>query len=432
MDSAVAAPAISLRRNVVWALAGNVGYAACQWGVLVVIAKLASAADLGRFALGLALSAPVMILANLQLRALQATDARRAHAFGVYLGLRCGTTVVALAAIAGIAGMLGYRAATLWLIVIVALAKSFEALSDVVLGLLQQGEDLRRVAVSMLIKGVMSLSAVWLLLVFTGSVSAAALALALAWGTVLVAYDMPNAARRTNIRPIFERSALTALAWLALPMGCVSGLNSLTANVPRYAIEANLGSTALGHFAALAYLLVAGTQPILALGAAASPRLAHYFCTDRAAYRLLAHRTVALAAGLGLLIVGAAALGGRSFLTLAYGPEYAEHAPALTWLAAAAAASFVAGALGYAVTAARRFPPQLVIAALAFAVCALASAALVPRHGLLGGAWAVLAGEATRLVCLSLLYAATCAVGLRSEKSGAASPVAPRGLPARV
>ncbi len=49
----------SLRRNVAWALAGNLGYSACQWGVLVCIAKLGTAADVGRFALGLALTAPV-------------------------------------------------------------------------------------------------------------------------------------------------------------------------------------------------------------------------------------------------------------------------------------------------------------------------------------------------------------------------------------
>ena len=78
----------SLRSNVAWALAGNVGYAACQWAVLVVVARLGSAADVGRLALGLALSAPVMILANLQLRAVQATDALHEHPFGIYLGLR--------------------------------------------------------------------------------------------------------------------------------------------------------------------------------------------------------------------------------------------------------------------------------------------------------------------------------------------------------
>ena len=32
-------PALSLRVNFAWTLAGTVVYAACQWGVLVVLAK---------------------------------------------------------------------------------------------------------------------------------------------------------------------------------------------------------------------------------------------------------------------------------------------------------------------------------------------------------------------------------------------------------
>ena len=62
--------------NVLWALIGNVGYTAFQWGILICIAKLGSAADVGKFALGLAVTAPVITLANLHLRVLEATDAR--------------------------------------------------------------------------------------------------------------------------------------------------------------------------------------------------------------------------------------------------------------------------------------------------------------------------------------------------------------------
>src|SRR5439155_8405554 len=64
--------AASLRRNVAWALAGNLGYSACQWGVLVCIATIAPAADAGQFALGLALTSPIISLTTLNLRLLHA------------------------------------------------------------------------------------------------------------------------------------------------------------------------------------------------------------------------------------------------------------------------------------------------------------------------------------------------------------------------
>src|SRR5450759_4705386 len=73
---------LSLRRNFGWTVAGNVIYAGCQWGVLIVIAKSGTPAMVGQFALALAVTAPIMILANQGLRALQATDAQRHFTFG--------------------------------------------------------------------------------------------------------------------------------------------------------------------------------------------------------------------------------------------------------------------------------------------------------------------------------------------------------------
>src|SRR5207253_11417154 len=136
--------AASLQRNVAWALVGNLGYSACQWGVLVCIAKLGTAADVGQFALGLALTAPIITLTSLNLRLLQATDAREDYPFSVYLSVRIIGTLLGLAAIAAMAFGLGYRDATLYLILAVAAAKALEAVSDVVFGLLQKAENLRR------------------------------------------------------------------------------------------------------------------------------------------------------------------------------------------------------------------------------------------------------------------------------------------------
>jgi len=386
---------------------GNVGYAACQWAVLVVVARLGTSTDVGCLALGLALGAPVFILANLQLRAVQATDARHQHAFGVYLGLRLITTAAALVTIAGVVVGLGYDERTLGVVLAIALAKAFEAVSDVTFGLLQQAERLRRMALSQLGRGALTVVGVALVLDTTGSLVAAMLVMALLWGVWLAMYDLPGAARIASIRPRFTLAALRTVAWLALPLGGVSFLGSLSTNLPRYALEAHLGTAALGRFAALAYLIVATTQPVLALGAATTPRLARYFATDVVAYRALSRRSLALSAGLGATLFATVVLFGREAIAWSYGPEYAADAPLLGWLAAAAALSFLSTALGAAITAARRFPPQLAVAALACVVCGVSSQLLVPRYAMLGAAWAVLAGEAARLGCLLVLHAGT-------------------------
>ena len=75
---------LSLRKNFSWTFAGNVVYALSQWGMLTVLAKLGSPEMVGRFALGLSITAPIVMFTNLQLRQIQATDARGEYRFGDY------------------------------------------------------------------------------------------------------------------------------------------------------------------------------------------------------------------------------------------------------------------------------------------------------------------------------------------------------------
>jgi O-antigen/teichoic acid export membrane protein/glycosyltransferase involved in cell wall biosynthesis len=394
----------SLRTNAIWAVVGNVGYAACQCAVLIVLAKLSSAEEVGRFALALAVTAPVMIAASLQLRVVQATDARGDYPFGAYLGVRLGATVLALATILGVALVAGYPRATVTLILLVALAKAFETVSDVVFGLLQQHEDLRRVALSMLAKGGLSVAAMAFGLHVTGSLFVATLLMALAWGAWLVLYDLRAARRLASIRPLLHGPTLGRLAWMALPMGLVAGLQSLMTNVPRYAIEAHGGARELGYFAVLAYLVVAGNQPMMAVWAASGPRLGKLFLTDRRAFRRLSYRTMLFAAAMGCGTVGGALLAGKPLLAILYTPDYAAHADVLVWLAVVAAVGYQASALCSSITAARRFPEQLYVAALTLAVSWIASRLLVPRFGLVGAAWALLAATAAQTACLLAIF----------------------------
>ncbi|MDH3224579.1 MAG: hypothetical protein OEO23_12750, partial [Gemmatimonadota bacterium] len=53
--------------NFAWILSGRGVYAIGQWAMLAGLAKLSDPSTVGQFALGLAVAAPVIQLANLQL-----------------------------------------------------------------------------------------------------------------------------------------------------------------------------------------------------------------------------------------------------------------------------------------------------------------------------------------------------------------------------
>ncbi|MCC6417367.1 MAG: lipopolysaccharide biosynthesis protein [Gemmataceae bacterium] len=400
----------SLRRNFAWVLGGNVVYAGCQWGALVVLARLGDAAMVGAFALALALTAPVFMFANLNLRGVQVTDARGEYRFADYLGLRLLTTLVALAVIVGLALTAGRGGRTAAVIALLGLAKGFEAVSDVFYGLMQRHERMDRLAWSLSARGVLSVVAlsagVWL----TGELLWGAAALAAGWGLVLVGYDMRGgfAVRGAleQLWPSWEWGQLGRLARQALPLGVVMFLISLNTNLPRYFVERDLGLTELGIFSALWYLTVAGTTIELAIGHAAYPRLAALFAAgDRRGFAWLVLRMMGLTALLGVAgVVGAVVLG-RLVLGICYGPEYAAHADLLAWLLAGAGLGYMASQLNFAMTAARYFAVQAPLLVAVNAVTLAGCVLLVPAWGLYGAALALVGAAAFQLAGASLITA---------------------------
>jgi O-antigen/teichoic acid export membrane protein len=409
---------LSLRRNFSWTLAGNVVYVGCQWGMLMVLAKLGSPAMVGRFALGLAVCAPVLMFTNFQLRAVQATDAKDEYRFRDYVGLRILGTAVALAVIAGIAALAGYSREAALVVLLVGVAKSVESLSDVIYGLLQKHERMDRIAISMMIKGIGSLLALGALVALTHSVAWGVVGLCVMWTVVLVTYDAGNAARLLRLADASRWGAVSAalhgsrafgrlgrLARLSLPLGVVGMLVSLNANIPRYFIEHYGGEAALGYFSAMAYLMVAGTMVVGALGQSATPRLARHYVEDLDAFTRLVWRLVALGTVLGLAALLAAGFFGREILTVLYRRDYAAHSDVLVWLMAAAAMGYLASMLGYAMTAARYFKVQAPVFALVVGVNVAACALLVPSRGLIGAAWAMVIALGVQLLSAAAVTA---------------------------
>jgi hypothetical protein len=116
-------------------------------------------------------------------------------------------------------------------------------------------------------------------------------------------------------------------------LGFVSLLDSLNVNIPRYLIERRLGEAALGYYAAMAYIVVAGNMVVAALTQSAAPRLARYYVTRPLAFKRLLWRLLTLGAAMGGAGVLLAVTLGRPLLALLYRPDYAD-TPMSVWLMA--------------------------------------------------------------------------------------------------
>lgn len=416
---------LSIRRNFSWTLFGSIVYSVCTSLTLVFLARLGSAEIVGQFALGLAIAQPVMIFAQLHLRAVLVTDARNTFHFDSYLRLRLLTTAIALTAILLVALFSGHRGDTVWVIAILSIGVAFDSISDIYLGYLQHRERMDYVGVFMTANGILSMLGVSLggLLPHGGIWAAAGWSAASA--CMLLCYLIPKTRNcrapkdaengpsslkspaegrrdrfsKASIRPLLH------LTWLCAPMGIAMTMNALTLNLPRYFIVHHLSEKLLGVFATTSVFAGVGRTLFSSLGQAACPRLARlYALSDHAHfYRLLyAILAAALLIGGGGILFGAAF--GHWLLGTVFGPAYVEYFRLLMWMLVAGAAALLAAGVGLGLTAARRFIIQLPLAAAAAVTCLISSWIFIPRFGV--------TGAAISLLCSALVQLVLCAVAL--------------------
>jgi O-antigen/teichoic acid export membrane protein len=240
-----------------------------------------------------------------------------------------------------------------------------------------------------------------------GTMPGATAAMAAWWGLVLTSFDIPRA---RALRPTTDEPRSGTIARLALqsaPMGAVFLLDSLHQNVPRYFVEAELGTASLGLYTPMVYMLTIGSAFVFALGAPAAPVLARLASDrDATAFATLVRRIVLRGALLGASGIVVTALLGEWVLLVAYGELYAAESSAFVLVATAGALHFVMVPMVSALTAARalRIQPLVYLAAIVTAIAACF--VLLPAHGLVGAALASVCGMATGTVTALLVLRA--------------------------
>ncbi len=362
-----------------------------------MLARISSPDAVGQFALGMAIATPIIMLTNMQLRQLQATDARPDYSFATYFGLRLMMSSIGYGLIVLIVFAVRYDRTTSVVILLLGLARLVDSLSDICYGLFQQREQMDYVGRSIIARGLLALLSLALVTGITGSLPGGVLAMVLVWWLMFLLYDMRHSmallrARREFSEPYPLQGGMGQLVLMALPLGLVMMLVTMNTTIPRYFIEHELGAGPLGIFAAIAYLMVAGNMLVSAVGQALAPRLAaHYAAANMRDFRRLALRLIGSGVLLGVAGLLLALLGGEWLLALLYGPEYAR-LDLLLGVMLASGCWYVASCSGFVATASRRIVAQPVVLSMVVLVSLGLCWWLVPQAGL-GGAVLALAGS---------------------------------------
>jgi O-antigen/teichoic acid export membrane protein len=415
----------SLRADFSWMFVGNAVYAAGQFALLILLAKLVRPEMVGQYAFGLAIVYPVMMFTNLQLRAVM-TSARRVEThFGQYLSLRLLTTFLALAIVFTITQIARYPRELTAVVLMVGVAYSVEAISDVYYARLQLYDRMAEISKSLMARALLSVLALAIATYISRSLLWGIAGIAVGRAVVFFGYDICERthgltgqskplSENDTLTPHFDWSVQRKLLWLGIPLGIVVLLGSLNSNVPNYFIKHALGDRELGIFTAVGFVISVGNMAVVSLGQSAFTRLARSYASGNLAeFRSLLGKLLAFGAMLGVCGMILSKLAGREILTILFRPEYAERADLLPWLMAAGGILYMAQFLGFGMTAAGFFNSQVVLNILSnlslFAACYW----LVARQGLLGAILAMLIAQlvasAAILVIAMRTHAHLCA-----------------------
>jgi O-antigen/teichoic acid export membrane protein len=396
-----------LGRDFTWALSGNVVYSFCQWGFVVVLAKLGTPEDVGAYALGLAITSPILMFANFQGRNLVASDIRDEYSFGEYLGFRIASLALALFVVCGLIFFTQSSRPAGVIIFLVGLGQSFDYASETYFGLMQKHDRLDRVAQSLMLKGPLCLLLLSVVMLVTHNVLWAVAALAVGRGLILWRFDSRNAAMIAGSCRLIWKYTTQAKLWMtALPLGIISGLGALNFNLPRYFIEGDLSKRDLGIFSAVASLVGAGNLIMAALASCSIVGLARAWgARDIRKYRSLSLRLFAVSALLGGTGIFVAFIAGDRILTLLFRPEYGGSGGVFARIMLAGALGYLLSAQGNAMTSARKLLPQIPLLIATAVVTSLCSWWLVPMRGIQGAAEAWVLGLLFQLVFSTVILA---------------------------
>jgi len=398
--------------NFSWSAAGNVVVAACQWGMLVALARLGNAETVGAYTLALAVTAPVALLFEMQLRSVLATRNSPARTPGEFLAFRMSTGALQMAVFGGAAWFLDRGSGT-WIVMLgVGFNKTVEGFSDILYGVQQERDRLDLMARSQMARGILYLVLLTAVLASGGTLQVGVFAMSGA-ALAILAFDFrnaialvkeePDAAR--SLRPAWNREASRDLFRTAISLGVSSMLISCYTTIPRYFLEWKHGAATLGYLAAMAHFSVPGRTIVEALTQACLPRLSRYWRSDDRAFKKLVLRNLAAAAGVGVVTLGISVAFGRPLLSLVYGSDFARESDVLVPLMLAAGLVFVCSVLGSALTASGHLQVQLPITLGVVGSVAALSALLIPVQGLRGVAWALTASSALWVLCAGAILA---------------------------
>jgi O-antigen/teichoic acid export membrane protein len=392
-------------KGTAWNLTGSFAFAFSAWLTTFIIAKYYGAGqyyNAGVFAVAASFGNIFRIVSSYGLRAYQVSDTGGDSSDWTYIVSRAVTVLLGAVLCLMTSLAFGYDATQILAINIYMAFQSVCAFADVLFGILQRHGRIDRSGISLTIRGVVTTAAFTLCLLLTGNLLLSLGAISISALLVLLLYDIP-VTKRYNLPAIhwadFLKPEPYKLLKLGFPMLLYTVFITLITFAPRLLLEKISGASAVGVFA---YVFA----PTVVISTFASGVLLPFITkmTDFWNTNNIKKLCSAFFAAFGLILfagvcgVGFSMLFGRWLLTLLYDAMVGEHTRLLVIAVFASTLLSLCICCNNIFIVARRMKTLTALNAAGLLLTVVGCLLLIPRYGMYGAGYAMVAGLVVQLL----------------------------------
>jgi O-antigen/teichoic acid export membrane protein len=388
---------LSLAKNSGFTLIANLSLALSNWLLLVILTKYFPAKSLGEVVISLSVLSPLFLFTSFKLRTLVVVDLENENLVVQYFNARFLANTVALL-IAPILWLVFLSDITGAVFFAVVAYRWFDAWCELCYSYLQRIQSFKQVSKSQTLRSVTSTLALIASSLLFHSIQMTLLS----WVLTVAAFalkDLWLVSRlvKQHEKQVFPLSLMVgqwqyyvksvAIYKKYMTVSFALMFSSLFVFIPNYFLKAYAGIESAGKFAAVSYVLVAGSILITSVSQVASPMFSRLLMDKQhRAYFRLAIKMCGVGLSIGFIGFSITALFGEWILRVVYSPEFALLAPELNWIMAAAMVRYSYIFLGTSMNALKLFKFQTQIGFVGTAIILVACFVLVPEYGTLGAA----------------------------------------------
>lgn len=393
----------SLLNKAKWLLSGNILFAFSQWLMLIMFSHFSNPIQLGYYSYALALTAPIFMLSNLQLRPLVVADLNleRKFSYSEYFSLRLLTILFAI--IVSLFFIDWGNNLALSIVLVVVLIKASESVSDIIYAYYNANKKTKFISRSLAFKSVLVILLSFCILYLTQNIVYSLIATLIGYIFVLGILDIRQNIKHLREINFFDKK-LKKIVKIGLPLGIAVMLISLQTNIPRYFLEHYSNVELVGVYTVLYYFIVIGGIVINSVCQYLSPNFSEFYRDLKIdELKRIIKNSFFIALSLGVAGFVVSLFLNDFIIKVIYGNDYLKYAYLLPYIMIAGIFTFLSVVNGYLLTSLRLLKIQMPIFLILVCLTVIYSYLLIPVYGLTGAIYTTILSAVSQFLISSFI-----------------------------